>query len=106
MERGYASVKLREIADALGIKQASLYYHVPGGKEALYVAVVERKIKRTQADLEQIIAHMQPDWQAQLRDATYYLLEQTPMDMSRMMQSDMHALSEGHTEYLMGLAWE
>jgi AcrR family transcriptional regulator len=45
-ERGYAAVTLRDIAAGLGIRQASLYHHVPGGKEQLYVEVTERNLRR------------------------------------------------------------
>lgn len=38
--RGYTAVTLKDIAKALGIKQASLYYHFPLGKEDLYVEVM------------------------------------------------------------------
>ena len=40
LARGYSAVTLRDIADALAIKQASLYYHFPEGKEQLFVAVL------------------------------------------------------------------
>jgi AcrR family transcriptional regulator len=36
IDRGYHAITLRDIADELGIKQASLYYHFPGGKEELF----------------------------------------------------------------------
>jgi len=39
-EQGYEKTSLREIADRLGIKQASLYYHFPS-KDALLAGIVE-----------------------------------------------------------------
>ena len=36
MDRGYSAITLRDIADELGMKQASLYYHFPGGKGATF----------------------------------------------------------------------
>jgi AcrR family transcriptional regulator len=45
--RGYTSVTLKDIANQLGIKQASLYYHFPGGKENLYMEVMILSIIRT-----------------------------------------------------------
>jgi AcrR family transcriptional regulator len=44
--RGYAAVTLKDIAKQLDIKQASLYYHVPGGKEDLFVEVMLRHLER------------------------------------------------------------
>ena len=32
--RGYKAITLRDIASAVGLNHASLYHHVPGGKEA------------------------------------------------------------------------
>jgi AcrR family transcriptional regulator len=39
-EQGYEKASLREIADRLGIKKASLYYHFPS-KEALLAGIME-----------------------------------------------------------------
>ena len=54
--RGYAAVTLKDIAKQLGIKQASLYYHVPGGKEDLFVEVMLRHLERRRQAFEHIIA--------------------------------------------------
>lgn len=89
MERGYAAVTLRDIADALGIKQASLYYHAPGGKEELFVVVVERALDRHQAGLEAALAEAGPELRAQLNAAAAWLLSQPAMNFARMVQSDI-----------------
>jgi len=39
-ENGYTSTSMREIAEALGVTKAALYYHYPN-KEAIFRAVVE-----------------------------------------------------------------
>jgi AcrR family transcriptional regulator len=41
-EQGYEATSLRQIADALGINKASLYYHFPG-KEAILRSVLEQR---------------------------------------------------------------
>ena len=92
-ERGYAAVTLRDIADALGMKQASLYYHVPGGKEALFVEVTLRGMERHRAGLEAAIATGGPD-------LARWLLSQPAMNFGRMMQSDMPAIGPEHAERL------
>lgn len=91
-ERGYAAVTLRDIAQALGLNHASLYHHVPGGKEELYVEVMQRGLKRHHDGLEAAIAGAGADWQAQLRAAARWLVSQPPMDITRMRLSDMPAL--------------
>ena len=55
VEKGYAPVKLKHIADTLGMKQSSLYYYAPKGKEELFVLVMERSFTRHQAGIEAAI---------------------------------------------------
>ncbi len=43
MSRGYRAVSTRDIAEAVGVTQPALYHHF-GGKEALYVAVMEAEL--------------------------------------------------------------
>ena len=45
MDRGYNAITLRDIADELGIKQASLYSHFPGGTEQLFMSMSERRTR-------------------------------------------------------------
>jgi AcrR family transcriptional regulator len=99
-EKGYKGVTLRDIAKELGIRQASLYYHVPGGKEALYVAVMKQSMKRHREGLEQAIASTKSDITSQLQAAARWLLSQPPMNYTRMLQSDMSAISEENAEEL------
>ncbi|MEM6289318.1 MAG: helix-turn-helix domain-containing protein, partial [Bacteroidota bacterium] len=51
LERGYAGTRMRDLADALGIRPASLYYHAPGGKAELWQRVVDRAFVRHEAGL-------------------------------------------------------
>ncbi len=99
-ERGYTSVTLRDIAAELSMRQASLYYHAPGGKEELFVTVTERGLARHRAGLEEAIAAAPADLRAQLRAAAGWLLSQPPMDWGRMMRSDMPAIGEAHAHRL------
>ncbi len=103
-ERGYSSVTLRDIANELGIRQASLYHHVPGGKEQLFVEVTERGLERTRVELERVIAAAGEDLGRQLRSAATLLLAQPPFDLARMIRSDMPAISEVHARRLTQIA--
>lgn len=100
MERGYASVTMRDIADALGVKQAALYYHAPKGKEQLYRDVVTRHMGHQLAGLERTIAAAPQELEAQLSAITDWLVEQAPVDMMRMVRSDATAISESYAEEL------
>ncbi len=103
-ERGYRSVTLRDIAAAVGIRHASLYHHVPGGKEELFVEVTQRSLERHRAGLTSALAHAKPNIQAQLRAAADWLLSQPPMDLVRMNNSDMPAIDPAHAQRLMQIA--
>lgn len=99
-QRGYAAVTLRDIAAALGIKQASLYYHAPGGKEELFVQVTERGLERHRVGLHAAIQQANPTLSAQLRAASRWLLSQPVMNFGRMLQSDLRAISEKEAQRL------
>jgi AcrR family transcriptional regulator len=105
-ERGYTAVTLRDIADALGIRQASLYYHVPGGKEALFIEVSERSFHRHRAGLEAAILGAGTEPREQLRGAARWILSQHMPDLGRMTNSDMPAIAEAHAQRLTQLAFE
>ena len=49
-ERGYHAVSVRDIAAAVGVKDASLYNHFPG-KQAIFDAVLAAQLERTRAVL-------------------------------------------------------
>lgn len=91
-ERGYAGLKLKDLAQALNIKQASLYYHVPGGKEDLYIEVMERNAERHRLGLEAAISSAGDNLHQQLRAAARWLLSQPPVDMQRMIHADLKAI--------------
>jgi AcrR family transcriptional regulator len=103
-ERGYSSVTLRDIATELGIRQASLYHHVPGGKEQLFVEVTERSLERSRIELERVIRQAADDLPCQLHNVAEYLLSQPPFDLARMIRSDMPAISEAHARRLTRIA--
>ena len=92
-ERGYAGVTLRDIAAAVGIRHASLYYHVPGGKEELFVEVTQRHLEQHRRGLTATMAAAGPDIQRQLYAAAQWFLTQPPIDLVRMSYSDMPAIA-------------
>lgn len=102
-ERGYAAVTMRDIAEALGMRQASLYHHVPGGKEDLYMEVITRTMARHRAGMEAALAAGGDDLRGQLRAAARWLLEQPPVNISRLFRSDVPAIGGRHAEELVYL---
>lgn len=91
--RGYTSVRLRDIASAIGIKHAALYYYVPGGKEQLFVDVMTRNLQRHRVGMEAAIATAGPNVRDQMRAVAAWLLSQPPINLARMEASDFPAIS-------------
>jgi AcrR family transcriptional regulator len=91
--RGYTAVTLKDIAKALGIKQASLYYHFPLGKEDLYVEVMLRHLERRSAVLKKLIAQANPDLESCLLSVGMWLIKQPPLNGGRMILTDLPQLS-------------
>lgn len=99
-ERGYVTVSLADLAAALGMRKASLYHHAPGGKEALFVEVMERIMRRYRAGLQQAIDHGGEAFIDKLRTAAHWLIDQPSLHYGRMMQSDMDAISPANADHL------
>jgi AcrR family transcriptional regulator len=104
-ERGLARVTMREIADAAGMRQASLYHHAPGGKAQLYREVFERMIAHHRAGLETALAGAGPHLRPRLRAIAEWYVGQAPMNFLRMMTSDMPALGDAEAAALSGPAY-
>ncbi len=105
MARGFSAVKLRDIADALGIRQASLYYHFPEGKEQLFIAVTTRVFARHQAGMYQAIEQAGDGIAAQLYAVADWFASQRPMNLLGMMHADVPALSKANAEHLSQVAY-
>ena len=91
--RGYTSVTLKHLADKLGMKQASLYYHFPLGKEDLYVEVMLRHLDRRRSVLEHLINQAEPNLRNCLSEVGIWLIRQLPLHAGRMFVSDLPELS-------------
>lgn len=101
---GYAGVTMRDIARSLGIRQASLYYHAPAGKQDLYVQVIERSMERHRIAIEAAIEEAGSLREA-LAGVADWLLAQPLVDLFRMVRSDMTAAAPDHAERLRQLAY-
>ena len=90
LERGYAGARLREIADALGMRPASLYHHAPGGKADLWERVLERALERHRAALTHAAASgakLAPTLRAMAR----WLLSQPAVNVASVAVGDVRA---------------
>lgn len=98
MQRGYNAVTMQDIARALGIRQASLYYHAPGGKEELFVEIMDRSIERHRSGLAEAMASAPEALKPQLQATARWLLSQQPLNLLRMLRSDMPAIADEDAE--------
>lgn len=104
--RGYTGVTLRDIAAEVGIKHTTLYHHVPGGKEELFIEVTERNLKRHQQGLKAALAGTEQNVRSQLFAVSDWLLSQPPMDIVRLTYTDMPTIDEAQARRLSQLALE
>lgn len=105
-ERGYNAVSMRDIAEALDMRQASLYYHVPDGKEQLFVEVTERGLQRHQGGLDEAIRIAQPAIAAQLKAAAHWFASHLPMKLLSMLETDMPSISAQNSQKLIFMAYQ
>lgn len=93
MTRGYSAVRLRDIADAVGMRHASLYYYAKG-KEQLFVAVVRRSMERHEQEMTRLIAEAGDEIHQQAYAVSDWLVSQPPIDLVRMAESDLHQIDK------------
>jgi AcrR family transcriptional regulator len=102
--RGYNAVSMRDIAEALQIRQASLYHHAPDGKEQLFVEITERGLQRHRKGLKEVIAQAEPGIEAQLLAASQWLVDHAPLKLLSMLETDMPVISFENAQKLTYLA--
>ncbi len=105
VERGYRAVTIKDIAKASGIHHASLYHHAPGGKEELFIEVTEMNLRCHQRGIQQAIEEGGTSLKAQLHYVAQWLLSQPPMDLIRMVRSDMPGINQIDVARLSTLAF-
>ena len=86
LERGYAGTRMRDLADALGIRAPSLYHHAPGGKAELWRRVVDRALDRHEAGLRGAAAQAD-GLRARLGAMSDWLLSQPPVNVVALAAS-------------------
>jgi AcrR family transcriptional regulator len=103
--RGYTGVSMRDIADSLAMRQASLYYHVPEGKEQLYVEVAARNLRRHQAGISEALgAKNGKNLDVRLLALADWFLDHMPLRLLSMLETDMASLSPEHAQFLTKMA--
>lgn len=104
-QNGYDTISMRDIATALDMKKASLYYHAPNGKEQLYVEVTERLFRRHHRGLRNALEDGH-DLEDTLYRVARWIFSQPPMYLFKMMDGDLANLSPENATYLERLAYQ
>jgi AcrR family transcriptional regulator len=87
--RGYKGVSMKDIAQAVHITPAALYYHFPGGKEELFVHMLRQSIEEeTQRALQALASAT--DVRERLTLLTQTMLS-FPIDRFSLLMRDAHA---------------
>jgi len=74
IRHGYQGLSMRQIAEAVGVTKAALYYYFKD-KEQLFLAVMQRYLDGIETQIDQIIAE-QPDARTRIRQFVKALLDQ------------------------------
>lgn len=104
-QHGYQAVTMRDLARALEMRQASLYYHAPQGKEQLFVEVTQRGLARHRAGIEGALAEAHSDLTSQLMAVAGWFASQPSMNLMSMFEADMLAISPERAQVLMDAAY-
>jgi AcrR family transcriptional regulator len=100
IERGFKGVAMRDVADAVQVTQAALYYYFPGGKRELFVETI-RKFLREMAERAFQGLESAPSFRARLTLLTRNVLT-VPIDRWAPLLHDAHEYLHEAKPDLMG----
>lgn len=86
LAKGYKGVSMKEVADAVHVTPAALYYHFPQGKEDLFLSMIQIMFEQWTAGIGRSIAPAR-DLRERLQLLTLYLLT-LPVDHFPMLMQD------------------
>lgn len=104
-QHGYKGVSLRDIARETKLRHTAVYYYAES-KEDLYIQVMERRFQQHRAAMTAVIADAGDDLAVQMRAVGEWLMGQTQLNASHMLQSDFVALAPQHADRLSRLLFE
>jgi len=102
-EKGYAATTTREIAAAVGIQQASLYYHIASKEDLLYQLCVS-SLERLRSDVESALAEVHdPLGRIRIFIRVHLATLLTYQVRHVTMLTELRALSDRHHQDVLGL---
>lgn len=100
LENGYADVSMQQIADAAGLRKASIYHHFKD-KNALFNEIVITEMRRTLDALERVAAE-ERTFRATLEAVATNYLRSVRSDVYRLMSDYRRHVPESEHEQLHG----
>jgi len=98
-EHGLAAITLQDIARAVRMRHASLYYYAPKGKEQLYVEVTQRGFQRHGDGLVAAIA-TGGEFRSQMYAVAEWFASHAPIDLGRIVRSELPTLDPADAQRL------
>src|SRR5207244_13414824 len=102
MAGGYGGMSLDAVAQAIGIRKPSLYHHFPGGKNELFIAVVERRTAEDGQRVADAIAKGRDTFSRLLAMARYFNVIAVTRPYHALLDMAAH-LPEQHSQLVRGL---
>ncbi len=97
-QHGYLGVSLEAVAQRIGIRKASLYYHFPGGKEELMLEIAHRILKREEEGFKHAIASSRTA-SGQLREVAKWMAS-GPGPTELVLHDSMRFMPQEHQTHL------
>lgn len=101
MQEGFRGISMRQIAEAVGVTKAALYYHFKD-KEELFVAIVEEYLEAMSTMIDEV-ASSGADTRTQIAELVRRILSQPPEQRSiiRLASQELSNVSpENRTRFL------
>ncbi len=95
-QHGYLGVSLADVAQQIGVRQASLYHHFPGGKEQLVLEVAQDAIDHDAQGFRQVLSEHE-GVQPRLTALAHFILS-GPVRTGRMLQEALRFMDAAHQE--------
>lgn len=103
MQDGFRGISMRQIAEAVGVTKAALYYHFRD-KEELFVAIVEQYLHAMSGLIDQVAA-ANPSARDQINELVRRILTQPPEQRSiiRLASQELSNISPPNRERFLAL---
>lgn len=97
MEKGFERATMRDIAEALGVKQGGLYHHIKS-KSELFYDILNTVLSEVDQDLREVLnsCDMEPERRfRQVLKIHFKNMHRYPLEYQRLLNERLHMFSKG-----------